>query len=84
ESEKIYVERFGPDIDGKVYITLLNDTTTKQSGKVRLDPLRFFAREFQDSTELISGKAQEARAGIEITLEPQQAEVIELKLGPRP
>ncbi len=37
DSQAVYVERFGPDVDSNVYLTLLNDSATDQHVRLQID-----------------------------------------------
>jgi hypothetical protein len=81
DNTEILVERFGPDKQGKVFWTLLNDTTTRQSCKVKFEQLKF---QTGSLAELISGAVVQPSRGepLALTLQPQQTEVIEASAVP--
>jgi len=81
DNERIFVERFGPDKQGKVFWTLLNDATTRQSGQLQFGQLKF-----RDTplVELISGAVFQPSKGepLGVTLQPQEAKVIGCSVVP--
>ena len=75
----IYVERFGPDESGAVYLTLLNDTDTPQEGTLSVDAGELFgAKPRRDTRSLIRGEVLPPEGPWKISLDAQAAEVIEL------
>jgi len=81
ENEKIYVERFGPDQQGKVFWTVCNDTSSPQTGRIRFEQPGF---QSPSLTELLSGAVvhPSERGLLGLTLQPQQVEVIEATVVP--
>ena len=73
-NDKIFLERFGPDANGTVFLTLFNDDAAPQSGRLKIDRV---ALQLTDSParELISDTLL---TGWEVRLSPQEAKVIEL------
>ena len=74
----LLVERFGPDAQGAVYVTLFNDTAQPQTGilSVNLSAPRFPAA--TPAQEMISGTpAEQTPGGWRITLPSHQAAVIQ-------
>ncbi|HOX59208.1 MAG TPA: hypothetical protein P5205_18500 [Candidatus Paceibacterota bacterium] len=79
DNPKILVERFGPGPDETAYLTLLNDTAETQSGRVMVDLKALGWRRVAAAQELVSGTpARPSRAGWQITLRPQQGEMLRL------
>jgi hypothetical protein len=80
DNAKILVERFGPEADGTVFLTLLNDRADTQSGTVMADVKALGLKQPASARELVSGNAaMPSSAGWRITLRPQQAEVLCLR-----
>jgi hypothetical protein len=80
DNAKILVERFGPEANGTVFLTLLNDTADTQSGTVTADVKALGLKQPASARELVSGNAATpSSAGWRITLRPQQAEVLCLR-----
>jgi len=83
DNPRIYVERFGPDAGGTVYLTLLNDSALPQSGEVRIDLTDLKLRGPLVLEELVTGKSVEmAGRGFPVSLAPQQ--VWAMKIGAAP
>jgi hypothetical protein len=78
DNRSILVERFGPDAKGTVYLTLLNDTTSDQTGTVRAETGRLGLGKPAPARELVSGTRLAPGTAWKVTLAPQAAEVIEL------
>jgi hypothetical protein len=84
DNSKILVERFGPEADGTVLLTLLNDTTDAQSGTVTADLKALGLKQPASAHELVSGNAAKpSDRGWHISLRPQQAEVLCLSRSPK-
>lgn len=80
DNPKILVERFGPDADGTLFFTLLNDTADTQSGTVTVDGKALGLKHAPTAQELVSGNpATPSGRGWQISLRPQQAEVLCLR-----
>jgi len=80
DNSKILVERFGPEADGTVFLTLLNDTADAQSGTVTADLKALGQKQFAPARELVSGSAANPSGhGWSVSLRPQQAEVLHLR-----
>jgi hypothetical protein len=79
DNSKILVERFGPEADGSVFVTLLNDTAETQSGTVTADFKAMGLKQPASARELVSGSAATPSGhGWQISLRPQQTEVLYL------
>jgi hypothetical protein len=76
----VWIERFGPDAKGTVYLTLFNDTAARQSGRLRVETGRLGLPGETAGRELVAGKALGPGPAWDIGLEPQQAELIELEV----
>ena len=84
DNPKILVERFGPEPDGAVFLTLLNDTADPQSGTVTADLKALGLKQPASARELVSGNAATPSGhGWRISLRPQQAEVLCLRRTPK-
>jgi hypothetical protein len=80
DNGKILVERFGPEADGTVFLTLLNDTADTQGGTVTVDLKALGLKQFASALELVSGNAANPSGhGWSVSLRPQQAEVLCLR-----
>ena len=80
DNAKILVERFGPDANGTVFLTLLNDTADTQSGTVMADLQALGLKQPTPAQELVSGNTLTPSGnGWLISLRPQQAEVLCLR-----
>ncbi len=79
DNERIWIERFGPDASGAVYLTLYNDTAQPQSGALRLDSRALGVANNLSAHELLTATPVEL-AGVvaRISLAPQQAKVVRL------
>jgi hypothetical protein len=77
DNAKILVERFGPEANGTVFLTLLNDTADTQSGTVTADLKALGLNQRVSAQALVSGSAATPSGhGWQISLRPQQAEVL--------
>jgi hypothetical protein len=77
DNPKILVECFGPEPDGAVFLTLLNNTAAPQSGTVTADLKALALKQPASARELVSGNAATPSGqGWRISLRPQQAEVL--------
>jgi len=84
DNAKILVERFGPDADGTVFLTVLNDTADTQNGTVTTDLKALGLKQFASALELVSGEAAKPSGhGWGVSLRPQQAEVLCLSRSPK-
>jgi hypothetical protein len=84
DNSKILVERFGPEADGTMFLTLLNDTADAQSGTVTADFKARGLKQISSARELVSGNAAKlADHGWGVSLRPQQAEVLCLSRSPK-
>ncbi len=84
DNPRIYVERFGPDPGGTVYFTLLNDTDARQSGNLRFNEPESGRKSSASVTELISNTTVQAADALEVTLEPQEAKLMQVKARQNP
>jgi len=85
DNSNILVERFGPEQGGAVFLTLLNDTADTQSGTVTADLKALGLKQPASARELVSGNAAPSSGhGWQISLRPQQAEVLCLALDSLP
>ena len=77
DNSNILVERFGPEPDGTVFLTLLNDTADTQSGTVTADLKSLGLKQSASAQELVSGNAETpSNRGWRVSLRSQQAEVL--------
>jgi hypothetical protein len=84
DNSMILVERFGPEADGTVFLTLLNDTADIQSGTVRADLKALDLEQATSARDLVSGYAATVSGhGWRVSLRPQQAEVLCLSRSPK-
>jgi hypothetical protein len=79
DNSNILVERFGPQRDGTVFLTLLNDSAQPQTGKLIVDLKALGLREPSTVQELVSGNTPtRSSSGWQIGLRPQQAAMVSL------
>jgi len=78
DNDRIWVERFGPDADGAVYLTLYNDTGERQAGGLRADAPALRASGPFSARELVSGAALDGGTAWQVSLGPQEAQVMRL------
>ena len=84
DNPKILVERFGPEADGTVLLMLLNDTSDTQSGSVMADLKALGLEQRVSAQALVSGEAATPYGrGWQVSLRPQQAEVLCLTQRPK-
>jgi hypothetical protein len=80
QNTNVFLERFGPDVSGTVYVTLLNDTGETQAGVMDVDSSTIGLVEPCAAHELISA-AEPTRAGNgwNIKLLPNQVAVLAIQ-----
>lgn len=77
DNQQIWLERFGPDAAGGLYLTLYNDTDRPQTGTVRIAPPVSLARAGAEPVELVSGQTPaRAESGWRVSLAPEQVAVL--------
>jgi hypothetical protein len=77
DNPKILIERFGPDADGTLFLTLLNDSGDPQDGTVTVDHKMLGLKQTVSAQELVSGnRAGRSGEGWQISLRPQEAEAL--------
>ena len=80
----IWVERFGPDLRGDVFLTVLNDTADPQNGMLMVELKALGFKRSVSASELVCGSADTtAGGGWPISLQPQEAKVLCLRRGPQ-
>jgi hypothetical protein len=73
----IFIERFGHNSIGDVFLTVLNDTAERQMGKLSLDLKAMGFNQRPSARELVSGDALSAFASdCPVSLRPYEAEVL--------
>lgn len=78
DNARIWVERFGPNAQGAVYLTVFNDSATVQKGLLRAEQ-NVLRVEPGAATELLSRTPiQSVRGAWDIELAPQEAKVFRL------
>jgi hypothetical protein len=83
DNPKILVERFGPEPAGTVFLTLLNDSTEPQNGTLTVDLRALRLKEACSAGALVSGNAlTRSSRGWQVSLRPQQAELLRLSRHP--
>ena len=75
------IERFGPDAAGRLFLTVFNDTATRQQGRLRIDAADLGLRGALAVHELISDKPMDATGALSIELEAQATKVVEIRSG---
>jgi hypothetical protein len=76
-NSNIYVERFGPEPDGTVFLTLFNGTAATQTGTVTPDLKALGLKQTASTRQLVAGNAPTPSGrGWQISLRPQQGEVL--------
>ena len=84
DNDKILVERFGRASDGPVCLTLFNDTSEPQTGRLRWEDAKLRPAGQPDAArDLLSGKEWKlSQASLEIVLPPQQSALFEFNEPP--
>jgi hypothetical protein len=80
QNEMILVERFGPGADGRVWLTLFNDTPESQAGTITIDAAALGLAPTTTPRPLLGDPLQKTATGWNISLGSQQAAV--WQLGP--
>jgi hypothetical protein len=84
DNSNILIERFGPEPDGTVFLTLLNDSADAQNGTVTADLKALGLQPSASARELVSGNvATSSGLGWRVSLRPQQTEVLCLSGSPK-
>jgi hypothetical protein len=84
DNPRLWLERFGPDAQGAVYLTVLNTDTTAQSGVLRVESGTGLARPPAAATELLTGRRlPQAGEGWHLDLPAEGVAVVALEPGPR-
>lgn len=79
DNPAIHVERFGPDAGGQVYLTLLNDSSSPQTGGLTIDSTSLGLKDSVSAQEPLSGRRMTVDgAGLHVDLKSQEAWVLEL------
>jgi hypothetical protein len=79
DNPAIYLERFGPDARGTLYLTLMNESAQPQSGVVRIDAAALRLNGPLVCRELVRGKMLGvAGASFRVSLAPQETWAVEL------
>ncbi|HVM47257.1 MAG TPA: hypothetical protein VMU04_04480 [Candidatus Acidoferrum sp.] len=77
DNPSILVERFGPDADGNLFLTLLNNANRPEDGTMVVDRDALSLADPADVRELVAGRdASPAPGGWRLSLAPQQAEIL--------
>ncbi len=81
DNSKVYVERFGPDAEGKVYFTVLNDSTEEQEVLVTIMGHNLKTAAPESVEDLISGdnvgvSADDGYLKIELAMLPEQVRAL--------
>lgn len=88
DNGRVYVERFGPSGDGRVYLTLLNDSAEAQDAALTIDAAELGIESAESVADLVSGEALKVSVedgGLRVAVEmaPEQVRLIELSARPR-
>jgi hypothetical protein len=84
-NDAILVERYGPDGQGAVYFTLLNDTAQAQSGELRCEAKALRLPPGGGARELIGGERMPpVNGGWAVRLAPQEVKVLCLATSTKP
>ena len=75
---RILVERFGSSPTDGLYLTLLNDTDSKQSGTLRIDAAALGLKRATRGRELISGSQINESLSWQFEFLPQEAKVVQV------
>jgi hypothetical protein len=80
DNKDIHLERFGPDAQKRLFITLCNESETLQKGVVKVDFAGLRLKPVAEALELISGSRQQSGTdGWVIQLKPQETQVMVLE-----
>jgi hypothetical protein len=81
DNRNIHVERFGPDAQNRVFITLCNESENPQTGIVKVDFKGLGVKAVAEAQELVSGSRHQAgHDGWPVQLKPQETQVLEFDL----
>ena len=78
DNSRILLERFGPGPDGKIFLTVFNDSDVRQRGRVKIDWAALGASRPGSLRELLSRADLDDAAAPQLELAPQAAEVVEI------
>ena len=78
---EVYIERFGPDAKGNLYLTLLNDSAERRHAAIHIQAQPLDVPTVSEIKDLVSGDhltAKQADDGLEVTaeLDPEQVRVL--------
>lgn len=77
DNKDIHLERFGPDSQKRMFITLCNESEKPQSGDVKVDFNGLGFKPINNATEMISGVSQlPGKDGWSVRLKPQETQVL--------
>jgi len=77
----IWVERFGPDARGTVYLTLFNDTAQRRTGTLSVDAAALRLDGALSARELVCDTPLGNAATWQVSLGPQEARLVRLSMG---
>jgi hypothetical protein len=82
-NSEVWVERFGPDPQQAIYVTLLNDTAQPQKGAVQIDSSLFPANRPLRAEDMPSGRNLPVEGnGLSVSLQSQEATVLRITTAP--
>jgi hypothetical protein len=77
DNKDIHLERFGPDAQKRLFITLCNESEKPQTGRVKVDFERLGIKPIAEAQELISGSSHLSdKEGWPVQLKPQETQVL--------
>ncbi len=81
DNPQIFLERFGPDSGGRVYLTAFNDTDREQVGQLQLDASVLPQNGASKPVELLSRSVPGDGSSWKVSLGPQQVKVFQVAVG---
>jgi len=87
DNPNVYIERFGPDADGNIYFTLLNDSGDMQQTAITIITEKLDIKAAKEMRDLISGEelevvSKDGQMMMRLTMEPEQVRVVSDTISP--
>lgn len=76
---ELYLERFGPDANGNLYFTILNDSRAEQKAELKIDADALDSHIIGELQEMLTGAA--LKPPFTLVLQPDQVRVIQVNPG---
>jgi hypothetical protein len=78
DNSQIWIERFGPNAAGTIFLTVFNNSDSQQSGNVEIDRKTLGLSGAEKTSELLSNTAMKTDKSMRVLLAGQQTQVLEI------